>query len=248
MCDDHPMSIDQAFILAAGMAQRMRPLTDDTPKPLLKIGGKALLAHCLDRLREVDVHHVIVNGHHALPALQDYMEWVRPYYPEMELIVSEEEELLETGGGLVKAMPYLDKEKPFYMINGDAYWVDSADKPTLQALAEEWDPQHHDILLLLQSCASMSMTDAVGDYDIDTAGMAKRSLDKTGTHMFAGVRIAMPHVVDGRKIEKFSFLEQMDAAESKGRLGGLNHQGDWYHISTPKDLEEVNQLLFQSAS
>lgn len=241
------MTIKQALIMAAGKATRMRPLTDDMPKPLLQIGGKPLLTHIIEHLNTVNVATIIINGWHAIGPLKTYMTHIKQDYPHIDFILSEETELLETGGGAVQALQYLNPDEPFYMINGDAFWVNATHQNTLQALADRWTKTGADLILLLQPIASMDMTGAVGDYHMD-GSLAIRSLEKQGHYMFAGIRIAHPRILDGYKADHFSFLKIMDAMEAKGTLHALPHQGQWYHISTPADLEAVNATLFKVAS
>jgi MurNAc alpha-1-phosphate uridylyltransferase len=214
-------------------------LTDNLPKPLLKVHGKALLTHIIEHLLAEGVMRIVINGYHAIDPLRTYIAEIEKAYPQCEFILSEETELLDTGGGAVQALRYFDDSKPFYMINGDAYWVNAPQERSLQNLAASWNSAKNDILLLLQSCESMAMTTPVGDYVIND-GYAYRSKDKKGTHMFTGVRICTPSIVREYHLEKFSFLKIMDDCEDANRLGGLNHNGEWYHISTPQDLADVN--------
>lgn len=234
--------ITQAMIFAAGHATRMRPLTDNLPKPLLQVNGRPLLTHIIDHLIVEGVTTIIINGFHAMDHLRDYMDDVCVQYPDVEFILSEEDDLLETGGGAVKALPHIDMNAPLYMINGDAFWVNSNGGRTLNQLQNAWNDTMG-CLLLLQSTQSMNMTEAVGDYDIDNQGRAKRSHDKTGEYMFTGIRVVDPKIMNGRAIEKFSFLEFMDQCEQGNTLHAIAHQGDWYHLSTPFDLDEVNAMF-----
>lgn len=240
-------NIDQAFVLAAGFAKRMRPLTDHLPKPLVKLNGKPLLGHILDHLQAEGVKRVVVNGHHCLDVLRDYITTANQTYAGMDIILSEETDILETGGGAVQALPYLDADKPFYMINGDAYWVNPQDQTTLSCLADIWDDTAMDMVMLLQNAGAMTMTKGVGDYNI-TGNQCIRSKNQNGTHMFTGVRIVHPRALQGYQAECFSFLKIMDAVEATGRLYAVDHQGEWYHISTPADLAEVETNLFGSAA
>jgi MurNAc alpha-1-phosphate uridylyltransferase len=235
--------IDQAFILAAGFAKRMRPLTDALPKPLVMLGDKPILTHTIDKLVALGVKKIVVNGHHHIQKLYDYMPTINATYPDIEFILSAEDELLETGGGAVAALTYLDQTKPFFMINGDAFWVDNPHEDTLDALANAHLSSNNDMTLLLQSIKSMPLTDAKGDYSLKN-GQAMRSLNKSGTHMFTGVRVLHPGVLDGYAATPYSFLDNMDDTENKGKLGGFDHKGAWYHISTPQDLADVNTALF----
>lgn len=236
--------IYQAFILAAGFATRMRPLTDNLPKPLVVLGNKPLLAHIIERLIEVGVTRIVINGFHRIEKLQDYLPIIQKTYPDVTFILSVENEILETGGGAVQALQHLDTQKPFYMINGDAYWIGDH---TLQNLSDIFLNSKNDMTLLLQAVSSMPSSDAKGDYNI-IDDQAVRDLNKNGTHMFTGIRALHPHVLNDYKQTKFSFLENMDAAEVKNKLGALNHKGDWYHISTPKDLDDTHKILFSKVS
>jgi N-acetyl-alpha-D-muramate 1-phosphate uridylyltransferase len=236
------MIIKQALIMAAGQATRMRPLTDTLPKPLLSVGGISILRHIINHLTAEGVTKIIVNGYHAINALENYIDDIQQHYPSIEFILSREDILLETGGGAVKALDYLDKTEPFYMINGDAFWINGHSTKSLAALTRAWDENKHDILLLLQSTSSMNLTDAVGDYDLNDA-IATRSHSQKDAYMFTGVRICTPRILNAYTLERFSFLKIMDDCEFKNRLGGLEHDGEWFHISTPQDLTDVNNYI-----
>ncbi len=235
------MIISQALIMAAGHATRMRPLTDDLPKPLLEVNGTPLLTHIINHLIAENVTRIVINGYHAITPLKAYIADIQPTYPQCDFILSEEIELLETGGGAVQAMQYLDDTAPFYMINGDAYWINPPQSRTLLDLTKAWDQDSHNLLLLLQSCQSMAMTAPVGDYNIHNHH-AVRAHNKNGDYMFTGVRICTPNFIMPYALEKFSFLKIMDDCENTNRLGAIVHDGDWYHISTPEDLSDVNAM------
>lgn len=232
----------QALIFAAGFAQRMRPLTDNLPKPLLHLGSKPLLTHAIDHCVAEGVKKIIINGHHAIEKLKIYIETIQPLYPSTEIILSEEHAILETGGGAVKAACYIDPDQPLFMINGDSFWINAPGEKTLGRLAQHFDPSEMDCLLSLQH--KNDLTNAGGDYDITQDGKAKRSHDKTGEYMFNGLRIINPKILQNYAIECFSFLQIMDDCEASGRLGGLPHKGEWYHLSTPQDLQEAQQKIY----
>lgn len=239
--------IDQAFILAAGLGARMRPLTNTLPKPLLVLGGKPILTHSIEKLAAVGVKKIVINGHYKIEKLEDYVQGIKHHYADIEFVLLKEDDLLETGGGTVNALQALNREKPFYMMSGDGYWVDKEGCNTLQHLSDAFLNSDNDMTLVLQATDSMDLTMPVGDYNIKN-GQAVRSLDQTGTHMFTSIRALHPRVLDGYKLEKYSFLKNMDDAEAKGRLGAFDHEGAWYHISTPEDLEDVDKALFLKAS
>lgn len=234
-------TIRQAMIMCAGFAKRMRPLTDHLPKPLLQVYGKPLLTHIIDHLLVEGVTRIIVNGHHAIHPLKDYVAWAKETYPQCEFILSIEDDILETGGGLMHAMPHIDQSEPFYMINGDAFWVNAPDQTTLSALRDYHIHKNATLTLLLQSCASMDMTQPVGDYDIDDHGLATLCPKRDGKYMFTGIRICNPSILSPYKVENFSFLQVMNDQQNAQNLMAIDHKGQWYHLSTPEDLDEVNK-------
>lgn len=226
---------DKAFILAAGKGTRLRPHTDTMPKPMVPIAGKSIIHRTLEKLAHENVAETVVNLYHLSPVLEEHLAGIST----PRIILSHENDLLETGGGIKKALHHFGGE-PFYIINGDALWDEGNNGTALARLAQAWDDSKMDILLLLQPTSSMHMTGAVGDYTVDAQGRAKRSKDRSGDYMFAGIRIAHPRVFDGSPDGAFSFLSLMDKAESEGRLYAVIHEGNWYHISTPEDLAEVD--------
>jgi MurNAc alpha-1-phosphate uridylyltransferase len=225
----------RAFILAAGKGTRLRPHTDTMPKPMVDIVGSSIIRRAIAKLVQAGVTDIVVNLHHLGDVLEEHLKEVKG----VNIILSREEELLETGGGIKKALHHFGDE-PFYIINGDALW-DEGEIPALEKLALGWNDDM-DILLLLQPTRRMELTGAVGDYRLN-GGKASRAKDKSGDHMFAGVRIAHPRIFEGSPDGAFSFLSLMDRAEEKGRLYGLVHSGHWYHISTAEDLQSVNEAF-----
>jgi len=231
---------EKAFILAAGFGTRMKPLTDTRPKPMVEIAGRPLLDHILDRLLEVDIREVVVNAHHHGDQIVDWAA-DRSARFGVPIHVADEPELLETGGGVKAALPYFEGE-PFYVIAGDAFWVDAPGVSVLKQLGEMWR-NDMDALVILQDIERMLLTDRRGDYVLNADGRCTRILDKTGTHMFANMRINHPRIFEDTPDESFSFLKCMDSAEAAGRLFALEHAGDWHHISTPEDLARVNEVI-----
>ena len=229
---------EKAFILAAGYGTRMKPLTDTRPKPMVEIQRKPLLDYILEHLLEAEVREVVVNAHHHGDQIVDWAG-SRAERFGLPIHVAEEPELLETGGGVKAALPYFEGE-PFYVIAGDAFWVNAPEENVFMTLAERWRPQDMDILMSLQAVQGMSLTRGVGDYDFVEGGRVVRSMDKSGSHMFTNIRINHPRVFEGTPDGAFSFLECMDGAQEAGRLFGCEHQGDWHHISTPEDLAAVD--------
>lgn len=238
------MTIDTAFLLAAGKGTRMAPLTETCPKPLVSLQGRPLLDYIADHLRAQGVKRIVINAHHHASQIADYIARLQGFD---DVTLSHEDILMESGGGLKKAAPLLGP-RPFFMINGDAFWTEGADAPLLSRLEARFDPARMDILLGLIPVAQMTLTEGVGDYTIAQDGACTRSRDKTGTHMFTGIRIVNPAILDTLPEGIYSFLQQMDEAEQKGRLYGTPHTGLWHHISTPQDIENVEKSLPRALS
>lgn len=229
------MTIDKGFILAAGLGTRLRPYTDEIPKPMVKVRDKPMLDHALDAFEKIGIQHCVINTHYKADVIHDHIK----ARTAPEIITSYEPELLDTGGGIKNAITYFDDD--FFILSGDSVWENAPHENTLQALANAWNPSKMDILMLLQPVSSMKLTQGVGDYHLDANGRATRALDQSGAYMFTSIRINSPKIFDGTPDGKFSYLELMDKAQNQGRLYGLVHDGIWHHISTPADLKAVNK-------
>lgn len=213
----------------------MMPLTADRPKPLVDIFGKPILDHILVHLDKVGVENITLNGHYKAELIERYAQKQRDF----NISFSYEHDILNTGGGVKKALYTMPQDRPFFMINGDAFWVEGSDNPALNRLAESWDDASMDILMLMEPVARMSLTQGVGDYDMLQNGQMARHPSKKGTHMFTGIRLVHPRIFEFKPFRAFSFLECMDEAEQAGRLYGLEHDGYWHHLSTPQDIKSV---------
>ena len=230
----------RAFVLAAGMGERMRPLTDHCPKPLLVINGKTLLDHALDALMEAGVEEVVVNTFYLGQMIADHLK--NRKHPRITL--SHETELLDTGGGVKKMLKFFGNE-PFYVLNADVLWTNGKE-PALKALANKWDAAKMDLLLLLHESARIPDYAGKGDYYLaegaDKPVFAKGT-DKKANYVFMGPRIVHPRLFEGAPEGKFSFLQLFHKAEKAGRLYGLRHDGEWYHVGTPEAFAETNMIL-----
>lgn len=231
--------VTSAFIMAAGHGTRMRPLTDTMPKPMVAVGGKPLINHIIEKLTEAGVNNITINTHYLNQVIEKHIKSInRP-----QINISHEPVLLDTGGGIKKALQHIG-DSVFYHINGDAFWTDNAQGTTaLSRLSEAWDDSAMDILMLLIPVAHMTLTEGVGDYDIMPDGRAVRSKNKSGQFMFTGIRLTHPRIFKFVQDEIFSFLPPMDEAEKQGRLHAIIHDGEWHHISTPRDVESINSHL-----
>ncbi len=228
----------RAMVLAAGLGQRMRPLTSNTAKPLLTLRGRSLLDHALDRLGDAGVDQAVVNAHWKAERVVAAMAGRAAPRVRLQL----EPELLETGGGVRLALPLLG-EAPFYVVNGDAYWLDGA-TPALTRLARAFDPAVMDALLLLVRTTQVDGVVGRGDFLMDGWGRLSRPPTHIiAPYIFSGIQILRPELVAPEPLARFSLNRCYDRAAAAGRLFGLVHDGVWFHLSTPPDLSAAEHRL-----
>ena len=230
----------KAFILAAGFGTRLKPITNLLPKPMVEVNGRSLLWRTLDNLCVYGTREVVVNAHYLPDLIEAHMGEYMRLRTDMRIIVSKEEGILDTGGGVRHALAHFDEDEPFFVIAGDNLWADAGESSALERLAQGWNASDMDIFTLMQPVSEMTVTKGVGDYDLLDIGKVRRSLDKSGTHMWTNIRLNHPRIFQDTDRESFSFLEFMDEAERMGRFYALEHEGAWHHISTPEDLRAVN--------
>lgn len=228
----------RAMVLAAGLATRMRPLTDTTAKPLLHVAGRSLLDRALDHLAAAGVERVVVNTHWQADRVRDALAARnRP-----ETVESHEERLLETGGGVVRALPHLGDD-PFYVVNGDAFWLDGA-RPALARLAEAFDPDTTDAVLLVHRAAQLPFYAGRGDFAVDPLGRVRRPKEKEIVpYLYAGVQLVSPALFATAPEGAFSTNLLWDRAIGTDRLRAVVHDGVWLHLSTPEDITEAEEML-----
>lgn len=229
-----------AMVLAAGYGKRMRPMTDTMPKPMVPLNGKPLIGHVIDRLARTGVTRAVVNLHYLGEQIRDYLK----SEDRLEIIFSEETDLLETGGGIKNAMTELGTE-PFYTVNSDAFWLDGYED-TLVRLAREWKDDAMDGLLLLQSTVESHGYEGTGDFVADPLGRLKRRpQSEVAAWLFAGVQILHPRLFKDSPDGAWSLNVVFDKALEAGRLYGVIHDGEWFHIGTPDGLAEADAFLNQ---
>ena len=219
----------RAMVLAAGLGTRMQPLTDTMPKPLVKVAGKPLLDHVLDRLSDVGVERAVVNVHHFADQIIDHVKGrTKP-----QIVISDERGvLLDTGGGVVKALPELG-DAPFYHLNADTIWIDGV-KPNLARLADTFDPATMDALLLLAPIAGSIGYHGRGDFNMASDGRLKaRPEREVAPFVYAGAAILSPALFKDAPQGKFSLTTLFMRAAKTGRLSGLRLEGLWMHVGTP---------------
>lgn len=227
-----------AMLLAAGLGVRMRPLTLTRPKPLVTVKGKALIDYAHDKLRPAGCDHAVVNVHY----LADQIEgWAKRKTAPPVAISDERAGILDTGGGVAKALPLLGDD-PFFVLNCDSFWIDRS-KPALSALPERWDDARMDCLLLLAPIARTVGYDGRGDFLIDEGGRLSRRSGEAAGLVYIGGYLVHPRIFADAPDGKFSMNLLWDKAIAEGRLYGLVHDGTWFHVGTPDAIGEAERRL-----
>ncbi len=227
-----------AMILAAGLGTRMRPLTLTKPKPLQTIGGRTMLDLALDKLVGAGIQRVVVNTHYLAEQIEQHLQSRK----DIEIIISREDILLETGGGIAKALPYFD-HKPFLALNADLPWIDDA-TPSLTRMQEKWNPEIMDALLLLMRAEKARGFKAKGGFTMDSAGRVTRTSQTPPlTYVMISAQILKPEFYLNPPAPVFSNRDIWVRAESQNRLYGIEHDGTCFHVGTPEDWQQANDLL-----
>jgi len=228
-----------AMVLAAGLGTRMRPHNGHIPKPLVTVGGKALIDYGLDRLADAGVARAVVNVHHLADAVERHLAARR----SPGIVISDERtELLGTGGGIAKALPLLGGE-PFFLINSDTFWFDGV-RPNFGRLAEAFDAKTMDALLLLSPTAGSLGYEGRGDYTMLPDGrLRRRGGQESAPYIYAGAAILSPALFAAAPAGAFPLTLLFDSAGDKGRLFGLKLEGTWMHVGTPEAVAAAERAL-----
>jgi MurNAc alpha-1-phosphate uridylyltransferase len=230
------------MVLAAGLGKRMRPLTATRPKPLVRVAGRALIDHSFERIAEAGIPKVVVNVHYLADALQAHLRAAEKDYPFAIHVSDERAQLLETGGGMAHALPLLDGD-PILSVNSDNIWTD-APTPAIQALAERWDDEAMDALLLVVPQARATNNRGRGDFHMDGAGrLSRRQSGKVAPFVYTGVQLFSRRLLRDAPLGAFSTNILWDRAISEGRLFGLSHGGQWFDVGTPAAIPVVEAAL-----
>jgi MurNAc alpha-1-phosphate uridylyltransferase len=228
--------IDTAMILAAGRSERMRPLTDIVPKPLIPVAGRSMLERSMDRLTAHGVSNIVVNVHHLGEQIANRLEGRARIVPE--------ERLLGTGGSVKNALPMLGRG-PFFVLNGDGLWREGP-TPMLHHMEHRWDPTRMDALLLLHPIHKVIGREAHerGDYFAEPGGRVRhRGAASLTPYVFASVSVCDTRLFHDSPDGPFSLLQLWNRAEAAGRLFGMLHEGDWFHVSTTDALAAAERVL-----
>ena len=230
---------NRAIVLAAGLGTRMRPYNGHVPKPLVEIGGKSLIDYSLDRLADAGVESVVVNVHHLADILERHLA---PRQRPQIVISDERGELLGTGGGIAKALPKLG-EAPFFLVNSDTVWLDGV-KPNFRRMADAFDPQTMDALLLLAPTANSIGYTGRGDFAMLPDGrLRRRRENEVVPFVYAGAAVLSPAMFADAPKGAFSLTLLFDRAVERARLYGLRLEGVWMHVGTPEAVAAAEAAL-----
>lgn len=228
-----------AMILAAGFGKRMRPLTDTMPKPLIKVAGRPIIDYVFDHLRQAEVRNAVVNVHY-LP--NKIIAWSRTVSKPNITISNEIDAILDTGGGIARALPMLGKE-PFFVLNSDSFWIDRG-TPALVRLKTAWNPEKMDCLLLLMKPEMTTGYEGSGDFEMASDGSLKRKpSNSTSALTYIGGYLVHPRLFQKGPVTAFSMNVLWDRAIATGRLYGLEQDGHWLHVGTPGAIAKAEEVL-----
>jgi MurNAc alpha-1-phosphate uridylyltransferase len=229
-----------AMVLAAGLGKRMRPLTATRPKPLIEVAGQSLLDHLLERLKAAGVEKAVVNVHYLADAVEAHLQ--RNAHG-LDIEISDERGLLlETGGGMAKALPLIDSD-PFLVVNSDNLWIDGP-ADTLKLLASHWDGAKMDALLLLVPHARASNHGGRGDFHMSRTGrLRRRARTHVAPFVYTGIQMVSKRLLEGAPEGPFSTNILWDKAMEQGRCFGAVHQGLWFDVGTPQAIKATELIL-----
>lgn len=234
------LASDTAMLMAAGLGKRMRPLTAATPKPLVRVAGRPLIDRALDRLEDAGVARAVVNVHYLADSIEAHLKARKA--PAV-VFSDERDALLETGGGMVKALEAGQLPDPFFACNADSIWLDGP-RNALVELSNRWDPDKMDALLLVVSHARAFNFDGTGDFYMDPAGRLKRKLPgRIAPFIYTGIQLVSHRLLRDAPEGKFSTNLLWDRAIAEDRLYGLSFTGLWYEVGTPQHIRPTEEAL-----
>ena len=233
-----PLASDTAMVMAAGLGTRMRPLTETLPKPMVRVAGKPLIDHALDRLAEAGIARAVVNVHHFPEAVEGHLsDRIRP-----SVTISDERALLlETGGGMVKAQGQLPD--PFFCVNSDNVWIDGP-RDAFRELSDAWDPAQMDALLLLVAHTGARNFAGKGDFHMDGGGrLSRRRSGRIAPFVFTGIQLVAKRLLRDAPQGPFSTNVLWDRAIGEGRLYGAAFTGQWFEVGNPEAIAPTEAAL-----
>lgn len=229
-----------AMIMAAGLGKRMRHLTEDRPKPMVELAGRPMIDHSVMKLHAAGITRLVVNLFYKGDILRQHLEETCP--EGMEILFSQEDELLDTGGGVTNALPLLG-DAPFFILNGDMFWQDGT-ASIFSRMAGRWDDKSMDALLLMVPTVSAIGYDGIGDFTMDASGLLTRRAEQfVSPFLYGGMQLVHPRLFKGGPKSRFSTNIVWDKAIEGDRLYGIHHDGSWMHIGTPETVDIANARL-----
>lgn len=238
-----PLASDVAMVMAAGIGKRMRPLTATRPKPLVRVAGKPLIDYALDKLEEAGVARAVVNVHYLPDQIEAYLEQRQQQGRDPAIAISDEREaLLETGGGMIRALPLIDAD-PFFCVNSDNIWLDGP-RNAFGALSDAWNPEKMDALLLLVNHARAFNYQGLGDFHLDQEGrITRRRPGRIAPFIYTGLQIVSHRLLRDAPEGSFSTGVLWNRAIAEGRLHGVSHTGLWYEVGEPQMIAPTEAAL-----
>ena len=232
--------VNTAMIMAAGKGTRMMPLTADRPKPLVEVGGVALLDHVLDHLRDAGVGKIVVNAHYLADQVEAHLA---AHATDFDVSISDERELLrDTGGGLVQALPMISDD-PFICVNADNWWTNEGQNAIARLMAH-WDAARMDVLMLLVPLATAYNSQGIGDFNMDAdARLSRRVGDAPAPYVWTGIQLLSKKLIVDPPSDVFSTNVFWDRAIAEGRCMGLVHEGMWFDVGYPAAISATEDRL-----
>jgi MurNAc alpha-1-phosphate uridylyltransferase len=232
--------VNTAMIMAAGKGTRMMPLTADRPKPLVEVGGVALLDHVLDHLRDAGVGKIVVNAHYLADQVEAHLA---ARATEFDVSISDERDLLrDTGGGLVQALPMISDD-PFICVNADNWWTNDGENAIARLMAH-WDAARMDVLMLLVPLATAYNSQGIGDFNMDADGrLSRRVGDAPAPYVWTGIQLLSKKLIIDPPSDVFSTNVFWDRAIADGRCMGLVHEGMWFDVGYPAAIAATEERL-----
>jgi MurNAc alpha-1-phosphate uridylyltransferase len=232
--------VNTAMIMAAGKGTRMMPLTADRPKPLVEVGGVALLDHVLDHLRDAGVGKIVVNAHYRADQVESHLA---AHATDFDVSISDERDLLrDTGGGLVQALPMISDD-PFICVNADNWWTNDGEN-AISRLMAHWDAARMDVLMLLVPLATAYNSQGIGDFNMDADGrLSRRVGDAPAPYVWTGIQLLSKKLIVDPPSDVFSTNVFWDRAIADGRCMGLVHEGMWFDVGYPAAIAATEERL-----
>ena len=218
----------------------MRELTNELPKPLIKVAGKSLIDSVIDKISDFGVKNVVVNLCYQGEKLKSHLE----ERSDVKFDFSWEDEALETGGGVKHALPLLE-QRPMFVLNSDPLWTEEGEKPILTRMAEAWNPETMDVLLMFVAKEDTYGNDGTGDYYIENGKPRRRdyAVENSAPYIYGGAQIIKPWMLKDFEENRFGLVKLFDKAQKEGRLACVIHKGKWFHVGTPEAIKIAEEYL-----